>query len=61
MPYPHRSGIAECDESSLLIIHHKISSEILCPKLCVIVLPVWWLLVQWEVKIAIITPVTKDF
>lgn len=35
LPYPHGSGIAACDESSLLTVHHKTCSEILCPKLCI--------------------------
>lgn len=35
LPYPHGSGIAEHDESSLLTVHHKTRSEILFPKLCI--------------------------
>lgn len=35
LPYPHGSGIAARDESSLLTVHHKTYSAILCPKLCI--------------------------
>lgn len=35
LPSSHGSGITAYDESSLLTVHHKTVSEILCPGLCV--------------------------
>lgn len=45
----HGSGITAYDESSLLTVHHKTFSEILCPKLCIWLFGLFGDLVWWEI------------
>lgn len=49
LPPSHGSGITAYDESSLLTVHRKTFSEILCPKLCIWLFGLFGDLQQWEI------------